>query len=125
MDKPQNINFQKTSTSNHSTMAPDPFSRTVANCPSPIISLFHDSHVVHLTLDSGAEANCISLAEVRKFKINIELACQLASQLDSSNLKVLGEVHVNFTRSKITFKFETPTQPFSIEENFRGEFRKV
>ena len=73
--------------------------------------LFYNSHVVHLTLDSGAEANCISLAEVRKLKINIEPAGQLASQLDSSNLKVLGEVHINFTRSNITFKFEALVVP--------------
>ena len=44
-------------------------------------------------------------------QINIEPAGQLESQLDSSNLKVLGEVHINFTRSNITFKFEALLVP--------------
>ena len=41
----------------------------------------------------------------------MEPAGQLASQLDNSKLKVLGEVHVNFIRSNITFKFEALVAP--------------
>ena len=64
-------------------MTRNPTIGTVATCPSPIILLFYNSHVVHLTLDCGAEANCISMAEVKKLKLHMEPAGQLASQLDN------------------------------------------
>ena len=55
MDPLQTNNLQTSPPSNRSTMARDPIIRTVATCPSPIILLFYNSHIVHLTLDSGAE----------------------------------------------------------------------
>ena len=66
---------------------------------------------MHLTLDSGAEANCITISEARRLRIKIEPAGQLASQLDKSKLEVLGEVHINFTRGNISFKFEALVVP--------------
>ena len=83
----------------------------MATCPSPVISLFFGSAVVHLTLDSGAEADCITIAECRRLKIKVGPAGQLASQIDKSKLEVLGEVHVNFTRGDISFKFEALVVP--------------
>ena len=47
----------------------------------------------------------------QQYQSKIPQTHQLASQLDNSKLKVLGEVHVNFTRSNITFKFEALVVP--------------
>ena len=49
--------------------------------------------------------------EAKRLKIKIEPAGQLASQLDSSNLKVLIEIHIYFTQGNITFKFEALVVP--------------
>ena len=85
--------------------------RKVDTCPSPIISLFCNSSVVHLTLDSGAEANCITLNECQRLQIKVTPAGQIASQIDNSKIKVLGEIHTYFTRGEISFTFEALVVP--------------
>ena len=67
--------------------------------------------MVYLTLDCGAEANCITLAECKRLQIDVSPAGQIASQIDNSRIKVLGEIHTNFTRGEINFAFEALVVP--------------
>ena len=80
-------------------------------CPSPVISLFFNSSVVHLTLDCGAEANCITESECKRLKIKVKPAGQLASQIDNSSINVIGEIHVSFTRGSLSFRFDALVVP--------------
>ena len=84
------------------TSKTSPTIRKVDICPSPIISLFFNSSVVHLTLDCGAEANCITKDECNRLQIKVKPAGQLARQLDNSKLNVIGEIHVEFSRGSLS-----------------------
>ena len=66
----------------------------------------HNKNTVHCVLDSGATASLISLKKVQELKLKIWPTIHTAVQVDGiSGLKVLGEVHTEFTRGNLTLYF--------------------
>ena len=66
----------------------------------------HAKHTVHCVLDSGATASLISLRKVQELKLKIWPTIHTAVQVDGvSGLKVLGEVHTEFTRGALVLYF--------------------
>ena len=66
----------------------------------------HTKRTVHCVLDSGATASLISLRKVQELKLKIWPTVHTAVQVDGvSGLKVLGEVHTEFTRGALVLYF--------------------
>ena len=66
----------------------------------------HSKHTVHCVLDSGATASLISLRKVQELRLKIWPTVHTAVQVDGvSGLKVLGEVHSEFTRGALVLHF--------------------
>ena len=66
----------------------------------------HNKNTVHCVLDSGATASLISLRKVQALKLKIWPTIHTAVQVDGiSGLKVLGEVHTEFSRGNLTLHF--------------------
>ena len=73
---------------------------------SPILYMAHSKHTVHCVLDSGATASLISLRKVQELSFKIWPTVHTAVQVDGvSGLKVLGEVHSEFTRGALVLHF--------------------
>ena len=63
--------------------------------------------VANITVDGGATGNFILKGVAESLGLKIEKATQRAVQADGhSPLHVVGEVHCNFTRSKVNFEFD-------------------
>ena len=78
----------------------------VVSYPSQVISVYSDKKVVHATIDSGATVSFITELEAKRLNFTIQKASQLAQQADGDTMiHVLGEVHEQFIRGDITFKF--------------------
>ena len=61
---------------------------------------------IHIVLDTGATASLISLAKAMELKLKILPTVHRAVQVDGvSNLKVLGEVHTEFSRGTLVLHF--------------------
>ena len=61
---------------------------------------------IHIVLDTGATASLISLAKAMELKLKILPTAHRAVQVDGvSNLKVLGEVHTEFSRGNLVLHF--------------------
>ena len=74
---------------------------------SPYLNVQYGPNTVGMRLDSGAETNLIELDFARHLGIPIYATSTCVSLADgSSNLKVVGEVHVIFTRDNLKFKFD-------------------
>ena len=81
--------------------------RKVEVASSPYLTVQYGPNTVGMLLDSGAETNLIELDFARHLGIPITRTSTSASLADgSSNLKVVGEVHVIFTRDNLRFKFD-------------------
>ena len=79
----------------------------VKTTQSPVLNTYYESHPVKLTIDTGANTNMISLTVVKRMKIPISPASQMARQADGvTPLSVKGEVHCNLTRGKHTFRLD-------------------
>ena len=66
----------------------------------------YSKHTVHCVLDSGATASLISLRKAQELKLKIWPTVHTAVQVDGvSGLKVLGEVHTEFTRGNLVLHF--------------------
>ena len=73
---------------------------------SPILTAKHGNIAVHCVLDSGATASLISLRKAKQLKLVISPTMHKAIQVDGiSDLKILGEVHTQFTRGDLTLFF--------------------
>ena len=73
---------------------------------SPILSATSNMKTVHIVLDTGATASLISAAKASELKLKIFPTIHRAVQVDGiSNLKVLGEVHTEFTRGSLSLHF--------------------
>ena len=73
---------------------------------SPELHVLCNSHPVPLLIDSGAESNLIQLDYARSIGADILKTKTKASQADGkSNLRIVGEVHLNFQRYPHVFKF--------------------
>ena len=66
----------------------------------------HLNHTVHIVLDCGATASLIRASEASRLKLKIWPTLHKAVQVDGvTNLKVLGEIHTEFTRGDLTLTF--------------------
>ena len=73
---------------------------------SPILTVKHNNTAVHCVLDSGATASLISLRKAKQLKLLISPTVHRAIQVDGfSDLKIIGEVHTEFTRGDLTLYF--------------------
>ena len=73
---------------------------------SPIFTVTKDNVNVHIILDTGATASLITMNKAKELRLNVMPTSHKAVQVDGvSNLKVLGEVHTQFYRGKLTFQF--------------------
>ena len=78
----------------------------ITSFPSQVISAYYSDKVVHLTLDSGATASFITLAEATRLNMTITKASQLVNQADGeTKLHAIGEVHEELIRGDIKFAF--------------------
>ena len=74
---------------------------------SGILTVFAGDKVANITIDSGATGNFIKKSVALFLGLKIEKNEQKAVQADGvSPLNVIGEVHYNFTRSKVVFEFD-------------------
>ncbi|CAG2247139.1 unnamed protein product [Mytilus edulis] len=74
---------------------------------SPYLDVFHTHYNTRLTIDSGATGNMLRASAAKRMGIEIKSSSQSAHQADgSSPLKVIGEVHTNFTRDGRELHFE-------------------
>ena len=85
--------------------------RKIKTAPSPVISMYCNKLVVHLTLDCGAEAPCITPGECKRLGLAITPPSQLAKSVDRSKLKVIGETRTIFTRGPLKLEFEALVIP--------------
>jgi hypothetical protein len=88
-----------------------PKCRKINTAPSPIISMYCNDKVVHLTCDSGAEATCISLSECKRLDIKISPPSQTAVQIDGATLPVTGEIRTTLVRGPLTLELEALVLP--------------
>ena len=73
---------------------------------SPILTVTCKLKTIHIVLDTGATASLISLAKAMELKLKILPTVHRAVQVDGvSNLKVLGEVHTEFSRGTLVLHF--------------------
>ena len=73
---------------------------------SPILTVKYNNTPVHIVLDSGATASLISLTKAKQLKLAISPTFHRVIQVDGvSNLKILGEVHTQFSRGDLTLYF--------------------
>ena len=71
------------------------------------IGFFHSHFTVAIALDSGAEANCITVRECRRLGIPIEPSNQSAVAVDKvTKVSVVGEIKTAFERNGLEFHFE-------------------
>ena len=88
-----------------------PIIRKVKTAPSPVVSMYCNSEIVHITLDSGAEAPLIVPEECKRLGIKINPPSQLANGIDKSKLEVLGEIRTIFERGPLKLSFEALVIP--------------
>ena len=87
--------------------SPDIVIGLVKSEPSPVIRAFYDHHPLLITCDCGATAPLVRLSTATRCRFPIQEAGQLVRQADgNTRLEVCGEVHVNLTRGKLTFKLD-------------------
>ena len=71
-----------------------------------VLSVFFFDEVLHLTIDNGCTSNIIKLNVVERLNVDIK-PTKVKEKLadDKIFLEVVGEISVNLTRGKMTFKF--------------------
>ena len=89
----------------------NPSIRKVKTAPSPVISMYCNSEIVHITLDSGAEAPCIVPEECKRLGLKINPPNQFANSIDKRKLEVVGEVRTVFERGPLKLSFEALVIP--------------
>ena len=84
-----------------------PSGRRVHVKHSPYLNAFHIHIAVHITLDSGAEANMIKISIAQFLGAVITKSSQVACQADGkSPMTVVGETRMIFTRDSHKFVFD-------------------
>ena len=74
--------------------------------PSAVFSVFYEDQVMHLTIDSGCTGNIIRLNVVEGMNIDMKPTKVKAKLADNKTfLDVVGEISINVTRGKMSFKF--------------------
>ena len=73
---------------------------------SPILTVSKGNHTLHLVLDTGATASLMSQEKASELNLQVLPTQHRAVQVDGiSGLKVIGEVHTEFTRNNIKLQF--------------------
>ena len=73
--------------------------------------MYCSSEIIHITLDSGAEAPLITPEECKRLGIKINPPSQLANGIDKSKLEVIGEIRTIFERGPLKLSFEALVIP--------------
>ena len=74
--------------------------------PSAVFSVFYEDKVMHLTIVSGCTGNIIRLNVVQGMNIDMKPTKVKAKLADNKTfLDVVGEISINVTRGKMSFKF--------------------
>ena len=73
--------------------------------------MYCNSEIIHITLDSGAEAPCIIPEECKRLGLKIYPPNQIANSIDKRNLEVIGEVKTVFERGPLKLTFEALVIP--------------
>ena len=71
----------------------------------PILSCYHRNKLCFILLDTGATSSAISLEKAKELNLTIKATKNKLVQVDESYLEVCGEVHTNFFRENLEFKF--------------------
>ena len=85
--------------------------RKVKTAPSPVISMYCNSEIVHITLDCGAEAPLITPEECKRLELRIDPPSQFANGIDKTKLEVIGEIRTVFERGPLKLSFEALVTP--------------
>ena len=85
--------------------------RKVKTAPSPVISMYCNSEIVHITLDCGAEAPLIIPEECKRLGLRIDPPSQFANRIDKTKLEVIGEIRTVFERGPLKLSFEALVTP--------------
>lgn len=84
-----------------------PTSRRVSTKQSPQMKAYYKQHILHITLDSGAEISMIRACVSQLMGIEITKSTQHTLQADGTTpLEIVGETHFDLTREDITFHVE-------------------
>lgn len=76
-----------------------PTSRRVSTKQSPQMKAYYKQHILHITLDSGAEISMIRACVAQLMGIEITKSTQHALQADGTTpLEIVGETHFDLTR---------------------------
>ncbi|KAJ8344559.1 hypothetical protein SKAU_G00318880 [Synaphobranchus kaupii] len=87
--------------------APSAVAYRVQTRQSPYVDVFHGHHAVRITLDSGATGNMIRHSTATRLGSQILSSAQSVHQADgSSQLQVVGETRISFTRGDRVFQFD-------------------
>ena len=74
--------------------------------PSAVFSVFYQDQVIHLTLDNGCTGNIIRLNVAEGLNVKIKPTKVKAKLADNKTfLDVVGEISIDLTRGKMSFKF--------------------
>ena len=106
-----NFNHSVESNSVQTKKCEFPSIRKVKTAPSPVISMYCNSEIVHITLDCGAEAPCIVPEECKRLVLKINPPNQFANSIDKTKLEVIGEVRTLFERGPLKLTFEALVIP--------------
>ncbi|KAK3090592.1 hypothetical protein FSP39_012951 [Pinctada imbricata] len=84
-----------------------PTTRRVSTKQSPVMKAYYNQHVVHITLDSGAEISMIRASIADHIGVKVQHTKQHALQADGCTpLETLGETHFDVVRDNITLHIE-------------------
>ena len=79
---------------------------------SPYFFAFHNSHTVHVVVDSGAQSSLVSSAFLRRAGIDIEPTLHRARAVDKSPISLSGEVRINLEFGEL----ELPISALVVEK---------
>ena len=85
------------------------------------IGFFNNNLTATIALDSGAEANCITVRECRRLNVPILPSNHTAVAVDKkTKVQVVGEIRTNFERNGLDFYFEGLVCPKLANEIIGG-----
>ena len=84
-----------------------PTTRRVSTKQSPHMKAYYNQHVVHITVDSGAEISMIRASIAEHIGVQVNETKQHALQADGSTpLETIGETHFDVVRDNLTLRIE-------------------
>ena len=84
-----------------------PTTRRVSTKQSPHMKAYYNQHVVHITVNSGAEISMIRASIAEHIGVQVNETKQHALQADGSTpLETIGETHFDVVRDNLTLRIE-------------------